>query len=51
MPELNELLTVSASDKTRGVSQRREEEEAVEFVSGNTHPLSENRQDGECIIN
>ena len=39
------------SDKTRGVSHRREKEEAVEFVSGHTHSLSERRQDGEFIIN
>ena len=46
-----ELMIAFTSDKTRGVSHRREKEEAVEFVSGHTHSLSERRQDGEFIIN
>ena len=53
LAEAKEIMIVSTLDKTceRVVSHWREEEEAVQFVSGHTHPPSECRQDGECIIN
>ena len=48
--EWKEIMSVSAWYKRRGVSYRREEDEAVEFASGHTHPPSESRQDSEFII-